>query len=250
MPAEVKRYHFGVDDLLERIDWHYFHWAWGVTKAGDEEQGRLRRDANQLLAQWRHRQPVKALLMTIPANSDGDDLILGDRLDMRMPMLRQQNMKASDGHSLCVADFVRPVSHGVRDTIGMFCTTVDDCLTTGYDNDPYLRMMAQTLADRLAEAAAERVNDDMPGIRPAVGYPMMPDMSLNFIIDSILDMRSVGITLTETGMMMPHASVSGIIIQHPAAHYFNIGSVGNDQLEDYARRRGMTVAEMRRFIKS
>lgn len=147
-----------------------------------------------------------------------------------------------------MADFVRPLVQGVRDEIGLFCTTVDAAIEY-YENDPYLRMMAQTLADRLAEATAERISDEMPGIRPAVGYPMMPDMSMNFVLDSILDMKQIGITLTTSGMMQPHASVSGMILPNPGATYFNIGHIGEDQLEDYAQRRGMSKEEIRRFVR-
>ena len=78
---------------------------------------------------------------------------------------------------------------------------------------------------------------------------MFPDMSMNFLLDAILDMRQIGIRLTETGMMQPHASVSGLIISHPQATYFTLGPVGPDQLSDYAARRGYTLEEMKRYIR-
>ena len=86
------------------------------------------------------------------------------------------------------------------------------------------------------------------GIRPAVGYPSMPDTSVNFIIDSLIDMKRIGIRLTASGMMNPHASVSGLMFAHPKAHYFDLGKIGEDQLRDYARRRGLPVELMRRFL--
>ena len=132
-------------------------------------------------------------------------------------------------------------------------------------------MLAQTLADRLAEATVERLHqqvrtqwwgyapdehltveqmlrEDFQGIRPAVGYPSMPDTSMNFLLDRLLDMKTIGIRLTASGMMMPHASVSGLMFAHPAAHYFNLGKIDETQLRDYAHRRGIPVELMRRFL--
>ena len=88
------------------------------------------------------------------------------------------------------------------------------------------------------------------GIRPAVGYPSLPDTSLNFVLDDILDMKQIGIRLTESGAMKPHASVSGMMFSHPQARYFNLGKIGEDQLQDYARRRGLPVEVMRKFLAS
>jgi cobalamin-dependent methionine synthase I len=132
-------------------------------------------------------------------------------------------------------------------------------------------MLAQTLADRLAEATAENLheevrkhqwgyapaeslsmkqlhNEEFQGIRPAVGYPSLPDQSVNFILDDLLDMKQIGIRLTENGMMMPHASVSGLMLAHPASRYFSVGKIDEEQLKDYASRRGMPMDEMRRFL--
>ena len=86
------------------------------------------------------------------------------------------------------------------------------------------------------------------GIRPAVGYPSLPDQSVNFILDELLDMKQIGITLTENGAMYPHASVCGLMFSHPRSHYFAVGKIGEDQLEDYARRRGKPIDEMRKFL--
>ena len=144
-------------------------------------------------------------------------------------------------------------------------------METDFDDDPYEKMMAQLLADRLAEAAAERMHEEVRkhywgyakdenlsihdmqlekfvGIRPAVGYPSLPDTSMNFLLDDLLGMQQIGITLTESGAMRPHASVSGLMMDHAEAHYFNLGRIGVDQLEDYAKRRQMPVNEMRKFL--
>ena len=142
-----------------------------------------------------------------------------------------------------------------------------------FEADPYQKMMAQLLADRLAEATAELVHEavrkhywgyapdeqlsvsDMQqehfqGIRPAVGYPSLPDASLNFLLDRLLGFSQIGITLTESGAMRPHASVSGLMIAHPKARYFTVGKIGQDQLSDYARRRGLPVDTMRKFLSA
>lgn len=88
------------------------------------------------------------------------------------------------------------------------------------------------------------------GIRPAIGYPSLPDTSINFILSDLIGMKDIGIRLTESGMMMPHASVSGFMIAHPQARYFNLGKIGEDQLKDYAWRRGIPVEMARRFLIS
>lgn len=250
MSTEVRRFHLEIAELRERIDWNYFFWAWGLGSqdATSEACQSLKAEAEAMLKEWEGSCSCKALLMRTPANSDGDDILIGDNLELRLPMLRQQKVQEAGKPLLSMADFVRPLAQGVRDEIGLFCTTVDAAIEY-YEDDPYLRMMAQTLADRLAEATAERISDEMPGIRPAVGYPMMPDMSMNFVLDSILDMKQIGITLTTSGMMQPHASVSGMILPNPGAVYFNIGTIGDDQLEDYAQRRGMSREEIRRFVR-
>ena len=191
--------------------------------------------------------------------------------NLRFPMLRQQHPSAPGEPNLCLADFIRPLSQGIRDQIGVFCTSVDGTIIDVYRHDDYLNMMAQTLSDRLAEATAEKLHEEVrkeywgyapdenltieqqhreeyQGIRPAIGYPSLPDTSANFLIDQLIDMKQAGIRLTETGMMTPHASVSGFMFAHPKSHYFELGKIGDDQLRDYARRRGVPVELMRRFL--
>jgi cobalamin-dependent methionine synthase I len=93
-------------------------------------------------------------------------------------------------------------------------------------------------------------NEEYQGIRPAIGYPSLPDTSVNFILDKLLDMKQVGIRLTENGMMTPHASVSGFMFAHPLSRYFDLGKIGEDQLRDYAHRRGLPVELVRKFLQA
>lgn len=126
------------------------------------------------------------------------------------------------------------------------------------EEDVYEKMMRQTLLDRLAEAAAGRVHAELlesfapepvnAEVRPAVGYPSMPDQSLIFDLDKLLPLESIGIRLTENGMMRPHAATCGLVFAHPAARYFDVGYVSQEQLADYARRRHCSVESLQRFF--
>ena len=271
---------YELHQLVPYINWIYYYHAWQVKDAA--EQQRLREEAECLLAGFEGRYHVHALFLLADANSDGDDLVVFDAGTVagadrqpagsvvRIPFLRQQHQQPGQP-CLCLADFVRPLSQGIPDMVGFFATSVDAALVADHQRDDYLRMTTQLLADRLAEAAAEKMHqevrtrywgyapdenltmeqlhrEDFQGIRPAVGYPSMPDTSLNFLLDRLIDFSSVGIRLTESGMMMPHASVSGLMLAHPGARYFNLGRIDETQLRDYARRRGVPVELMRRFL--
>lgn len=269
---------YSIDDVRPFINWAYFDYAWSMGGKKSAEKDNLYADANRMLDTWKASQyHTKAVFEIMDANSDGDDIIVNG---VRLPMLRQQHPASmpQQGHdhqavSLCLADFIRPASSGIRDRLGAFATTVDAELTLGYNNDVYGKMLSQTLADRLAEGTAELMHlqvrrkywgyapdekltmdeihaERYQGIRPAVGYPSMPDTSINFLLARLIDMAGIGIRLTETGMMQPHASVSGLMFAHPKARYFSIGKIGEDQLRDYARRRGLPVELMRRFLAS
>jgi len=142
---------------------------------------------------------------------------------------------------------------------------------TGAYADDFKHLLAQTLSDRLAEASTEKMHQEVrttywgyakdeqwsiedllvekfTGIRPAVGYPSLPDQSVNFVLSEWLGFPEICIRLTENGAMVPHASVSGLMLSHPSARYFAVGKIGEDQLEDYARRRGLPVETMRKFL--
>ena len=189
--------------------------------------------------------------------------------DIKLPLLRQQHGETC----LCWADFLPPVESGQTGTVGLFVTSVDEKMINSEHTDDYHLMLAQTLADRLAEATAERMHEEVRkelwgyakderltieemlqekyvGRRPAVGYPSLPDQSLNFLIDELLDMKGIGVSLTESGAMRPHASTSGLLIGHPQARHFAIGHIGEDQLKDYALRRGMPENRIREFLAS
>ena len=260
--------HYDIDEVRPYINWIYFDHAWSMSGKSEPDKAGLYADANELLDAWQGKHQTHAVFELFDANSDGDDLLLGDT---RLPMLRQQRPSAPGQPNLCLADFVRPLSQGKADKVGVFATTVDEAMNHSRDEDVYRRMLAQVLSDRLAEGTAELMHlqvrktywgyapdenlsmkdihaEHYQGIRPAVGYPSMPDTSVNFIIDSLIDMKRIGIRLTASGMMNPHASVSGLMFAHPQAHYFDLGKIGEDQLRDYARRRGVPVELMRRFL--
>ena len=211
---------------------------------------------------------VYAIYRLMNANSDGDNLLLEGT---RFPLLRQQTRVRLDDPSLCLSDFVRPLSSGIPDTVGAFATTIDENMEQPFEGDDYKLMLVKTLGERLAEAAAEKVhetirksvwgyakdehltmkqllNEDYQGIRPAVGYPSLPDISVSFLLDELLDMKRIGIKLTENGMMQPHASVCGLMFAHPASRYFSVGKIDEEQLADYAARRGCEVSEIRKYL--
>ncbi len=234
-------YNFGISQLRDLIAWEYFYYAWGVAHATSSEQEPLRRDAEALLDKWDDHCFSHAVIRQLHANSIGDDIVT---TELTLPMLRQQS-----DDCLCLADYVKPQSMG-EDIIGAFSVTVDAHMPELTSDDPYVRMLSQVLADRLAEATAEKVSEIMPGIRPAVGYPSMPDLSINFLLDKLIDFSSIGVRLTESGMMIPHASISGLIFTNPKAHYFTVGTIGADQLADYASRRGFSLDEMKKYIRN
>lgn len=258
---------YTIDTLEPYINWLYFYFAWQVHDA--KGQRKLRREAEETLRMIAPRYHAHAVFAIEDANSDGDDIVLGN--GVRLPMLRQQKTMADGTPNMCLADFVRPRQSGIPDRIGLFATTVDIGMETDFDGDGYMKMMVQLLADRLAEAAAERMHEEVrthywgyapnehltiddlhnerfQGIRPAVGYPSLPDTSVNFLLSEAIGMKDIGIRLTESGAMKPHASVSGLIIAHPQARYFALGKIGEDQLRDYARRRAVPVELMRKFL--
>lgn len=259
---------FSVEELTPYINWIYFFHAWGLSSKSQSEQDKLKAEALDMLHDMNPIVQPKALFGIYEANSDGDDLIVDG---VRIPMLRQQ--QADNQICLCLSDFVKPRSMGEKDHVGVFATSVNEAWKYKADGDEYLRMLGQTLSDRLAEAAAERMHElvrkvywgyapnenltkeqlhqeQFQGIRPAIGYPSLPDASINFMISDLLKFKDIGITLTESGMMQPHSSVSGFMFAHPKAHYFDLGKIGEDQLADYASRRGLPIEVMRKFLQN
>lgn len=270
--------HYAIHEVTSYIDWVYFFHAWGfqrrfaaiadihgcdvcraswLTTFPEEERAKaaeamqLYKEANRMLNQLDKDYQTQNILTLCEANSDGDNLLLNGR---KLPLLRQQTRSRKEDAFLCLSDFVRPLSSGIKDMVGVFASCIDAETEQLYANDPYKRMLVQTLSDRLAEATTTKRHQELnkeektESIRPAVGYPSLPDLSINFILNELIEMNRIGITLTENGMMRPHASTSGLIFFHPAAHYFSVGKIGEDQLTDYAARRGMDIEIMRKFL--
>jgi len=262
--------HYTFQDLHPYINWIYFYHAWQLRQP--EQQQRIRREAEQFMLELGDRYQAHALFTIFKAYSEGDDIIISTgETTFTLPLLRQQT---GTPPYLCLSDFIAPLTGSMpQDQIGLFATSVDQGIEHDFDDDPYQKMMAQLLADRLAEAAAERMHEEVrkhywgyapderlsmkemhqelfQGIRPAVGYPSLPDASLNFILDRLLGFSQIGISLTESAAMRPHASVSGLMLSHPKARYFSVGMIGPDQLADYARRRGITLERTRQFLSA
>ena len=217
-----------------------------------------------------------------PANRIGEDVVLwSDEARSselaRFPMLRQQRQPAGSDEKplLSLADFVAPLESGVLDSVGAFAVTAGigaEELARRFEreNDDYSAILAKALADRLAEALAEWLHarvrrewgygrderlslEDLiaeryRGIRPAFGYPACPDHTEKRRLFALLDAPAIGISLSESCAMLPAASVSGLYFAHPDARYFTVGRIGRDQVEDYAARKGMTVAEVERWL--
>ncbi len=216
-----------------------------------------------------------------PAAADGDDLVLytdesRSEERTRFPMLRQQRVRDDRDPSRCLADFVAPVETGLPDSIGAFAVTAGIGaaeLADRYERegDDYHAIMTKALADRLAEAFAEFLHqqarrdwgygadedfdnqaliaEQYRGIRPAFGYPACPDHSEKRRLFDLLGAEEVGLGLTETCVMVPAASVSGIYLAHPRGRYFNLGPIDRDQIASYAARKGMSAAEVEAWLR-
>jgi 5-methyltetrahydrofolate--homocysteine methyltransferase len=245
-----------------------------ARKLFDDAQRLLKRIVNERLLQ------AHAVYGFFPANSDGDDSIIWtdesrSRERTRLHMLRQQWEREGQTDFRSLADYVRPRENG-PDYVGAFAVTAGmgtDELVRRFeaDHDDYSAIMTKALADRLAEAFAELlherarrewgygkgerlskedlIDEKYRGIRPAPGYPACPDHTEKRTLWQILDAeQAAGIRLTETYAMWPAASVSGWYFSHPQARYFAVDMVTRDQVEEYARRKGMPLAEVERWL--
>jgi 5-methyltetrahydrofolate--homocysteine methyltransferase len=214
-----------------------------------------------------------------PAQSDGNDIVLYEdesrsAAAARFPSLRQQQEKTDAGPYLSLADFVAPRGSGVRDYVGAFVVTAgigtqEFAAAFEKDLDDYHAILTKALADRLAEALTEMLHERVRrawyapgeahlkeeliaekyrGIRPAFGYPACPDHSEKRKLFDLVRAEAIGVSLTDHGAMLPAASVSGLYIGHPQARYFNVGRLGRDQIEDYARRKEMAVPDVERWL--
>ncbi len=262
--------------LREYIDWQFFFHAWELKGKFpailDQPAAReLYDDALGLLDEIVQGGLLQArgVYGFWPACSEGDDVVLDD--GTRFCFLRQQSAYGDSRPNRCLADVVAPSG----DHLGAFAVTAGigaDELAGRYEaeHDDYRAIMVKALADRLAEAFAEYMHeiarrawyesgrklstDELVaeryrGIRPAFGYPACPDHSEKRKLFDLLRAESIGIELTESFAMTPPASVSGVYFGHPDARYFSVGRIGRDQVEDYAARKGIPVAEAERWLR-
>jgi 5-methyltetrahydrofolate--homocysteine methyltransferase len=287
----LKRYPLA--ELVDYIDWGPFFQAWELSgpypkiledPVVGEAARKLFAEAQETLARIVRENLVEAngvLALYPAAQVNGDDVeIYADesRRDLLMTWrnLRQQNHKPEGRANLCLADFVAPKASGVRDWIGAFAVSAG-----GFDarvrelearGDDYNAIMLKVLADRLAEAFAERLHERVRreywgyasderlarseliaeryrGIRPAPGYPACPDHTAKGPLFHLLRAeQNAGMRLTESFAMLPASSVSGFYLSHPDSSYFAVGKIGRDQVEDYARRAGVSVAEAEKWL--
>ncbi len=284
-----------IADLVERIDWSPFFATWELKGRypailDDPTSGATARDLHRDGLALLDRIVAEGLLEAQgvvgfwpAASTPGDDIVLyGDatrtEVIATIHTLRQQMAKSDDRPDLALADFTAPVGSGVADHLGAFAVTaghgLDELVARFHEaHDDYSGILAKALADRLAEAYAERLhelvrralwgyapdealdNDGLiaeryQGIRPAPGYPAIPDHTEKLTLFALLEAEErAGMRLTETCAMLPAASVSGLYFWHPEARYFGVGRIGQDQLEDYAHRKGWGLEEATRWLR-
>ena len=293
--------HIPLETIIPYIHWTFFFTAWklngrfaeltqlhdcegcrsswlagftGAEREKAEEAIHLYQDAKELLAQLVEQRVdyCRAVYGFFPAYSEADTIWMDQ---VALPVLRQQ-VKREDNTYKSLADYVMPQSCGRTDYVGAFAVTGGagaESLHASFEaeGDTYRAMLLQTLTDRLAEATAEYLHEQVrkqfwgyvpdeqlsladlfrvkyQGIRPAVGYPSLPDQCLNFTLDRLLDFSQIGIGLTENGAMTPTAAVSGLYLAHPDSSYFMVGSIDQEQLQDYAYRRQLPLEEVRRLL--
>lgn len=285
---------YPIERLIERIDWSPFFASWELRgKYPDilqdpvvgEAARNLFKDARAMLDRIVKEKPIQAAAVIgfWPANQVSDDDIavfdsVGGTEIARLHMLRQQMKRDRDRANHSLADFVAPQDSGITDYVGAFAVTagigLDEWIKREFTakQDDYSGILAQALADRLAEAFAEHMhervrkdfwgyasdetlsNDDLigekyRGIRPAPGYPACPDHTEKATLFNLLKpTENAGIQLTESFAMWPSAAVSGWYFSHPQSSYFGIGRIERDQVADYAKRKGMDMATMERWL--
>jgi 5-methyltetrahydrofolate--homocysteine methyltransferase len=262
-------------ELRDYIDWQFFFHAWELKgkfpKILEEPAAKeLWDDAQKLLDEIVSGDLLRAkgVFGFWPAHAEGDDVVVGET---RFCFLRQQTDYGDSRPNRSLADYVAPDG----DHLGAFAVTAGigaDELAARFEaeHDDYRAIMVKALADRLAEAFAEYLHEvarrawyetgpklppdqliaeSFRGIRPAFGYPACPDHSEKTKLFALLEADEAGIALTETFAMLPAASVSGIYLAHPEARYFSVGRLARDQVEDYAARKGVSVAESERWLR-
>jgi len=281
-------------ELIHYIDWTPFFRVWELSgkfpaifddpRIGEQAR-ELFEEAGKMLDKIAREKllTAKAVIGLFPANSVGDDIEIyaDENRDKALTVahnLRQQKGRSTRGFNACLSDFIAPKDSSVEDYIGAFVVSAGfgaKELAEKYVNagDDYSSIMLKALADRLAEAFAERMHarvrkefwgyspkedfinreliaEKYRGIRPAPGYPACPDHTEKGILFNLLGAtEKIGVKLTESYAMDPAASVSGWYFSHPESCYFGLGKIGEDQVKDYARRKGMTIEEIERRLK-
>ena len=279
---------YPLEEIKKYIDWTPFFQTWmlagrypGILKDAvvGVEATKLFEEANKMLDEIVANKSLRAngVVAFYPAVNRGDDVeLLTDQGQPKATFhfLRQQNKKAQNLPNFCLADFISPKEG--QDYFGMFAVTAGiglELLVEKHkaNHDDYSEIMAKALADRLAEAFAEclhekvrkelwgysneeyltteqLISEEYDGIRPAPGYPACPDHTEKKLLFELLDANQVGITLTESYAMYPGAAVSGFYFSNPNSKYFGLGKIEKDQVEDYARRKGMSIQEVERWL--
>ena len=278
-------------ELVDYIDWTPFFNTWELAGKypailTDEVVGaqasELYRDAKAMLKRIVGEKwlTAKAVFALWPANAVGDDVIVdANGAPTTLHFLRQQVDKPADRPDFCLADFIAPKDSGRQDWIGGFAVTAgigieEHVARFEADHDDYNAILLKALADRFAEALAERLHERVrkefwgyaaaesldnaslideayAGIRPAPGYPACPEHSEKATLFRLLDAENnAGVRLTESFAMYPAAAVSGYYFSHPRSQYFVVGRVSKEQVEDYARRKGVSIAQAERWLAS
>jgi 5-methyltetrahydrofolate--homocysteine methyltransferase len=284
---------YSLAELRPYIDWSPFFSTWELTGKypailEDEKYGAAERalfaDANEMLDRVIREQWFRAaaVLGFWPANSRGDDILVYADDERREPAfvlhtLRQQLMRREGRSNVALADFIAPENSHIADYIGAFTVTAgvgEDEIANRFKgaNDDYSSIMVKALADRLAEAFAERLHERVRrefwgyaadeqlsaqdilaekyrGIRPAPGYPAQPDHTEKATLFRMTGGEAaIGVRLTESFAMWPGASVCGLYFSHPQSHYLGVGKIERDQVEDYARRKGWSIADAEKWL--
>jgi len=278
---------YPLEKLVDVIDWTPFFQTWELhgrypdiltDEIVGESASELYKDAKAMLEKIVNEKwlTAKAVFGILPAHSSGDDVIISHNNQIHsLRNLRQQKQKA--GNNLCLTDFIAPQQSGHDDHIGAFAVTTGIGIETKIaefeaNHDDYSSIMLKALADRFAEAFAEHlhylirteywgyakseelnneelINEKYQGIRPAPGYPACPDHTQKELLFKLLDVENtIGVELTEGYAMYPASSVSGFYYSHPESQYFVLGKIGEDQLQDYATRKGIDLEKARKIL--
>ncbi|MBC8173347.1 MAG: methionine synthase [Chitinophagales bacterium] len=286
---------YSLNELKKYIDWTPFFQTWELAGKypeilEDEVVGEVAQklfdDANEMLSKIIAEKwlTAKAVIGFFPCNANEDDIVIYGDVEIKnittvLHHLRQQNKKADKQPNICLSDFIMPATENKIDYTGGFAVTTGIGIEKKLkefesDHDDYSSILLKALADRLAEAFAERmhervrkefwgyaksedlnvpdlISENYEGIRPAPGYPACPDHTEKTTLFQLLDVeKTIGMQLTDSMAMYPASSVSGWYISHPDSKYFGVGKIGKDQVEDLAGRKSRSFTEMEKWLRS